>query len=138
VRVTYTAKRNLASGHSAAVAYSIDLYATVIPTLTPEVRQAVAIDGTLETVLSRITRTYDVQTDFFTDSGSPSTLDLVNEWIASVMGGEQFEFDADRVPGGSAVAPVDVTLAPGPVTPARTGPALYSIAVTLREVDAIL
>lgn len=141
MRVTYTAKRALASGHSASTSYDLDLLASVpVATLNPINRQAVAIDGTPETLLLRIERTWSFSTDHFTRSGSPSTYDLVQEWLASVMGGETFTFDPYRVPGGSAVSPVSVILVPGSAVlqPINEGTQIYTLSAQVRERNAIV
>lgn len=138
MRISYTAKRGIASGHSVGVSYNIDLY-TAVPTQTvePTARVAVAIDGTRETLLLRVGRTWQFTSDHFTRTGSPSTFDVVAEFLASVAGGEEFTFDPWRVPGGSSVAPVACVLEAGNVAPVDPGYPVFALTATVREVAAI-
>lgn len=138
MRITYTAKRALASGHTLGNSYDIDLY-TGVPTgsIEPTARRATAIDGTLETLLLRVGRTWQFSSDHFTRTGSPSTFDVVAEFLASVAGGEEFTFDPWRVPGGSSVAPVACVLEAGNVAPVDPGYPVFALTATVREVAAI-
>lgn len=138
MRITYTAKRGIASGHSVGVSYNIDLYTGVpTPIVEPAARVAVAIDGTRETLLLRVGRTWQFTSDHFTRTGSPSTFDVVAEFLASVAGGEEFTFDPWRVPGGSSVAPVACVLEAGNVAPVDPGYPVFALTATVREVAAI-
>jgi hypothetical protein len=142
MRVTYTAKRALASGHSASTSYNLDMY-TQEPqrTYAPTRKRAVAIDGTEENLLLRIESTWSVTTDQFKRTGSaPTSRDLFIEFFASVMGGEQFIFDPYRLPGGGAdVLPLNVTIVNESVQLIPIDPSLgiYTATFSVREVAAV-
>jgi hypothetical protein len=143
MRVTYTAKRSLASGHSAATSYDLDMFTQESErTYTPTRKRSVAIDGTEENLLLRVESTWSVVTDHFTRTGSaPTTRDLFVEFIASVMGGESFVFDPYRLPGGGAdVLPLNVSIVTGSVqiTPIDPGLDVYTASFSVRERDAVV
>ena len=141
MRVTYTAKRAIASGHSAASSYDLDMY-TQEPqrTYSPTRKRSVSIDGTEENLLLRIESTWTVVTDQFTRNGSaPTTRDLFVEFLASVMGGEAFIFDPYRLPGGGAdVLPMNVTIVSESLSLTPIDPSLgtYTATFSVREIDA--
>ena len=142
MRIAYTAKRNLASGHSALTTYNLDAYTTEpVATLAEQRTRQVAIDGTEENQLLRIERTWTIITDQYSRLGSaPTGRDLMLEFIASVMAGEAFTFDPYRLPGGGAdIAPRSVTLVSGTFaeTPIDPGSATYTATFQVRDVTMI-
>jgi hypothetical protein len=143
MRITYTAKRALASGHTAATSYDLDMY-TQEPqrTYTPVRKRSVAIDGTEENLLLRIESQWTVVTDQFKRTGSaPTSRDLFVEFLASVMGGESFVFDPYRLPGGGAdVLPLNVSLVSESVQITPIDPSLgtYTATFSVRERDAVI
>jgi hypothetical protein len=112
------------------------------PQLSPVRRRVESIDGTEENLLWRVVRTWSVVTDQFQRTGSaPTPRDLVQEFIASVMGGETFVFDPYRLPGGGAdVLLLSVTLVDGsvsfpPIDPSST--MCRGVSFTVREVAMV-
>lgn len=90
--ITYTAKRNLAAGHSVSTDYNLETAShTIAPDYDPVLGgEGVAQDGTTEAVLDRIDRGYSITTDFITAANLP----LWNEFLDSVAVKESFTFDA--------------------------------------------
>jgi hypothetical protein len=98
--LTYTASRNLSSGHDAGNEYSIDFcIAQADPKDTAETKETVSFGGNVSSVLVRIDKEWSVMT-------APilySTLDQWREWFHSVANKEIFIFD----PTGTAASPDD-------------------------------
>lgn len=89
--ITYTAKRNLASGHGAGTSYNLETDAEKIDPVRKVVGSSgVALDGTSEGVIDRIERGWSVQTDIIEEADRP----LWEEFIDSVAALESFIFDA--------------------------------------------
>lgn len=105
--VTYTARRRLISGHTAGNEYSLVFNAqSYDPEFVPKVEQTIALDGSTQTDFRRLDEVYDLDTDLFADS-------LLDDWIeflASVAGGESFEFDPSSNNPASPVAPLTVIM----------------------------
>lgn len=142
MRITYLAKRKLATGHTAAVSYDLDMYTTeATRTLTARRKTNEALDGSEENVLLNVKSTWSVTTDQYTRAGSaPTPRDLIEEFFASVMGGESFTFDPYRLPGGGTdILPMVCTLVDGPFdsAPIDGGIARYTTSFTVREVAAV-
>lgn len=91
MRLIYSAKRNLATGHSVDTQYEIAIPAWVMEPrflgIGPENR---SIDGSFERELYRIDTEYRVQTDRV-ESGQD--VENFEEFLWSVSGGETFTFD---------------------------------------------
>jgi hypothetical protein len=142
VRITYTAKRKIASGHTAGNSYTLDMLTTEAQrTLVPRRKTNEALDSSEENVLLNIKSLWSVTTDQYKRSGSaPTARDLLEEFFASVMAGELFVFDPYRLPsGGADVLPMNCTLVDGPFdsTPIDGGVAVYTTSFTVREVSPI-
>ena len=89
--VTYTAKRNLKSGHSASTSYSIEFSAEQLtPIFTPSANENRSLGGTTETTFNRLDESWAVSAAF----QAQSTYDDWREFFSSVAGGESFTFDA--------------------------------------------
>lgn len=91
MRITYTAKRALISGHTATTDYTLDLAPRSVQKQTRNHRErTVALDQvSVETNLAAIATYWSV------DAGSMSSADADQweEFFASVAGGESFQFD---------------------------------------------
>jgi len=89
--ITYTAKRDIASGHTAGTNYTIEFGAEKLARSQKVIRHQNASLGQLrETVYLGRDQYWDVTTDFIDESDLP----FWREWFASVAGGELFAFDA--------------------------------------------
>jgi len=97
---TYTAKRQIKSGHTLGVDYAItiDLQARDGGMPEPVKTENLSLDGNVVTVLNRIDRIYKITTDMVPVSGgNPSDADF-DEFFSSVAGGEVFSYDPDGTP----------------------------------------
>jgi hypothetical protein len=141
MRISYTAKRKLAPTHTLGIVYNLDMLVTeAARSFQPRRRTNEALDGSEENVLLNIKSLWSVSTDHYTRSGSPSSRALLEEFFASVMGGEVFTFDPYRLPsGGADILPMQCTLVDGPFdsTPIDGGVARYTTSFTVREVAAV-
>lgn len=89
--ITYTAKRDLANGHTAGTNYSLDFGAEKLERSQKIIRKQNASLGRLrETIYHGRDQFWDVTTDYIDEADLP----LWREWYASVAGGETFQFDA--------------------------------------------
>lgn len=88
---TYTAKREIASGHSASTTYTIDVKCIEIkPGRDIKKNESRAMDGiTTETQLVYNLKTWKITTQALV--GTP--LDYMREFLQSVIGGETLQFD---------------------------------------------
>lgn len=93
---TYTAKRNLKSGHSIDTQYVITIALQQLDDEQPRAikKEHRSIGGATVTVLNRIDEHLQVTTDFIESdgTGTPDVADFA-EFLHSVAGGEQFVFN---------------------------------------------
>lgn len=88
--VTYTAKREIISGHTVDIEYTIDL--RILPLGRGKdvgKQEHTSLSGKSETVMWRNLREWQVTTGALKNSDA----DLVREFLESTVAGEQFEFD---------------------------------------------
>lgn len=94
--ISYTAKRNLKSGHSAGTDYTIDISIHQEDGDTPKIigERIKSLAGNEVTVLHRIERYLDITTDYVRadGTGTPDVADF-REFFDSVAGGETFSYD---------------------------------------------
>lgn len=94
--ITYTAKRNLKSGHSIDNDYEIDIALMQLDDEMPRAQASISrsIGGNQVTVLNRIDEHLQVMTDYIESdgTGTPDTDDFL-EFFHSVAGGESFTFN---------------------------------------------
>jgi len=89
--ITYTAKRDLAGGHTAGTNYNLEFGAEKLARSQKIIRKQNASLGLLrETIYYGKNQFWDVTTDYIDESDLP----FWREWFASVAGGEVFQFDA--------------------------------------------
>ena len=102
--ITYTAKRDISSGHVVDTSYSLEtLGEELTPAFDPDVVQSFTLDGTPETVFNHIKKTWKVKTSVI----DQSDYDVWVEFLSSVAGGEALVFDAY----GTIVSPDNVQTA---------------------------
>lgn len=93
---TYTALRNLKSGHSADTEYTItsELMAIDDDMPTADKAETISIGGNVKTILRRVDQFLDIETDYVNrdGSGTPDYEDW-EEFLHSVAGGELFVFN---------------------------------------------
>lgn len=101
---SYTAKRDLVSGHTAGSTYSFDLACSAYNrTFNAERSQSRSLSGISETLLARIDTGYKITSTLLVEN-SAAHLQL-REFLSSVLGGESFMFDRY----GSVATPVSAT-----------------------------
>lgn len=99
--VTYTAVRNIATGHTLGVSYSLDLNAMVLqPVDQPVYEKEIAISGRTQVSAEREEELFDVELDQLLVG--TQAYENVLEFLKSVNLGETFTFD----PYGSVASPV--------------------------------
>ena len=90
----YTARRNLITGHTAGLAYDVESEMQVLaPASKENAKTHVSLDGSSETLLHRVEDTWQLTTVPLSDLAD-SDFEKFKEFLTSVMGGEQFTFDA--------------------------------------------
>ncbi len=93
VTFTYTALRNIKSGHTADLAYAIEIEITqgeILP--NPIQQQHIALSGNTVTVVHRLDESISITTNFVSPSTTPS-IDDMKEFLYSVIHGESFVFN---------------------------------------------
>lgn len=132
MRFEYTAKRNLATGHTVDTNYEIVIYGwTIEPRFNAVGPENVSLDGTLERELYRIDTEYRVQTDAIDDG---QDLENFEEFLHSVMGGESFTFDPDSDVAASAVNPLTCILKSRRLSRVRVSPLKFQFTFDVRTV----
>ena len=125
---TYTATRSLKSGHTIDTDYTITSELMRLDGEMPNPEKVVhrTLGGAEVTVLFYIDTKLEVTTDYINSdgTGTPDTADYL-EFLHSVAGGEQFEFDNGT--------PVNVVMEGNP-TRTRTG-TKFNYSFTMRVVE---
>lgn len=104
--VTYTARRSLTTGHVASTGYTIRIRAKSIdPDQDIQKKASTALSGRQETVVWRNLKRWQVTTG----AVRHGELEVLEEFLESVIEGETFEFDEFGMPGSPA-APVTAYL----------------------------
>lgn len=116
IRYTAVDRGFLASGHSAATAYTFDIRFTRSPR-TQEAKGVFeeTLGGADESYLFAIQIKHSIQTDLVFTSGSPSAVDIFEEFLSSVANREPFEIDFTGYSGSSGTF-VDVSMTGNTVT----------------------
>lgn len=132
MRITYTARRKLVSGHTAATSYDIAVVAAdLLPDLDIERNETESLSGKVESNLSRLKDMWRVETDYI-EIGDD--LDEFTEFLASVANGETFTFDPDSDDVGTAVSPTTVMLSGrSQWRKRRVGPRHFTFTFDVRE-----
>ena len=118
MRFTYSAKRSITAGHSATVQYDFIIAGARIDQEFDAIREeTISLSGEQESDLQRIDEMWSCTTDFVE---TPERRALFEEFLHSVMGGEQFTFDPDAT-GASDVDPHTVVLVSKGVRRRRVG-----------------
>lgn len=137
MRITYTARRRIASGHTAGNSYDLDLYAArLVPNFNTQRAVNRGNEGDQEVSFFYSDEEWAIQTDHM----DASTRDIFMEFFASHLAGEYFTFDPDRNPGD--VADVDpreavlVSVSPG-LTRVDPNLNVWQAAFTIRNVAPI-
>lgn len=90
---TYTALRNLKTGHSASTDYTITTsLQRADENINPVYAQNIALSGNTVTVGQRIDQLIDIQTDYINTSTTPDVDDML-EFIYSTGYGETFTYN---------------------------------------------
>lgn len=132
MRFEYTAKRNIATGHTLDDPYEIVIPGWVIePAFSAVGPENVSLDGSLERELYRIDTEYRVQTDAI-DAGTD--LEIFEEFLHSVMGGESFTFDPDSEIAATPVNPLTCILKSRRLTRNRVTPLRFQFTFDVRTI----
>jgi len=90
---TYTALRNLKTGHGVSTDYTITVnLQRADENISPKVAQNIALSGNTVTVAQRIDRIIDIQTDYINASTTPDVDDML-EFVYSTGYGETFTYN---------------------------------------------
>jgi len=99
---SYTALRDIMSGHTEGFSYSFDVALTKADRSGDPTRyQSRSLGGVSETYLSMVDTGYKLTTKFFVENSSEHL--QMREFLSSIIGGESFNFDRF----GSVVVPDD-------------------------------
>lgn len=132
MRLIYTAKRNLAPGHTLEEEYEIARpHEDALPTLVRDVEEQRALNGTSETDLNYTDRTWTIITDHITNDAQ--LLAEHDEFFASVSVGEIFIFDPDSDVAGVDVNPLSCKMVSKSFPRRRTGPLSFKYSFKVRE-----
>ena len=133
MRIEYTAKRNLATGHTVDETYEIVCYAENYEPEFESLRNVnVSLDGSRVEIEGRgIVQTVDVTTDHIA-AGSAS--DIFEEFLQSVMYGEEFVLDLASDSAATAVDPLNVKMMSSVYRRERPIPGYYRYSFTARVV----
>lgn len=137
--ISYTARRNLASGHVAGTDYDIEIdLAKRDRSSKVERTQHRSLSGVGETYLQRIDKIVELLSDWMdeyevTDEAQPTKLDCFREFLDSVAGGEEFYIDFEGTIA-EPVAPVLFELDSPDYREQRDGKRNISIPFAVRRV----
>jgi len=127
--ITYIAKRGVISGHTASMSYNLETSAMdVTPSHSADMSSNITLDGTTESLLNRIDKSYSVSTGWI----ASSSVDAWWEFIDSVAAAETFTFDAV----GTIAVPVNpiIVVLEGKARCSHTaGGIWYRFSFTVRE-----
>lgn len=131
--VAYTAvnRGNLVGGHSAGGSYTLDFRAADIGRVRDANKsEQYSLDGTAVTTIYDDWKTYQVTTSIFTRASS--SYNNFVEFLTSVLGGEEFDFDAY----GTIASPdnVEACILVGNYQEQRVDASLYRFSFTIRVV----
>lgn len=91
--ITYTATRNIKSGHSSGTDYTITVnLQQADEQITPVNTQAVSLSGNTVTTAQRIDQVINITTDYINSSTTPDVDDML-EFLHSVAHGESFTYN---------------------------------------------
>ena len=103
--LTYTALREVISGHFATASYDMDLPDKVLnQSFSNDYTRHISIGGNAETIFRDETEIWNVTFGSFERTGGEGTVEQMREFVASVQTGEIFQFD----PYGTIALPDNV------------------------------
>ena len=89
--ITYTATRNISSGHSASTEYQLECEMVQLdPSIQAQKQRNQSQGGNAEVILHRIDTGYSFKSSYIEDTDKA----VWDEFLHSVAGGESFVFDA--------------------------------------------
>lgn len=131
MRIEYVATRKLAPGHSVDTSYELAVYADTLDSdIDAKGSRQVSLDRSrVESELYGIDRLYSVVTDHIPIGQASAEFE---EFLESVINGENFIFDPDSDVVASIVNPLSALLESTGYSPRRNLPGHFQYAFTVR------
>lgn len=135
MRFIYTPLTNLATGHDTQTEYEIVVEAARLDEVntSKEVRR-IALDGTPETGQFHTVRTWKVTTDYIEVGQDTENME---EFLHSMLGGNQFVFDPDSSTPDVDVSETDCILDAKKYTPKRISNTYRTYTFKIRSLEEI-